>query len=100
LIVLPDGEIAPLLWTCRKRVLLRNHLDKEFRDWAVWARRWEKGIQLYKNPSAVILGQRKRGVKEQPSEAKARAARRNGCLPPRPGSKPRGRPRKNEFERL
>jgi hypothetical protein len=93
LIVLPDGEIAPLFWTWRKRVLLKNHMDKEFRDWAVWARRWEEDVRLYKNPSAVTLGQRKRGVRERPSIKKLEAARRNGCLPPRPGSRPRGRPR-------
>ncbi len=47
-----------------------------------------------KNPEAVLLGSLKRGVRERPSAAKAEVARRNGCLPPRPGSRPRGRPRR------
>ena len=51
-------------------------------------------VSRIKHPEAVLLGHLKRGVKERPSAAKAEAARRNGCLPPRPGSRPRGRPRR------
>jgi len=52
-------------------------------------------LRRYRLPEAVLLGQLKRGVKEVASAAKAAASRSNGRLPPRPGSRPRGRPRKN-----
>ena len=51
-------------------------------------------LRPFKNPAAALLGSRKRGVKEKTSSAKQSAARRNGRLPVRPGSRPRGRPRK------
>jgi len=51
-------------------------------------------LQPFRHPAAVTLGARKRGVVERTSVKKARAARRNGKRPPRPGSRPRGRPRK------
>jgi hypothetical protein len=50
-------------------------------------------IRRFKNPAAVLLGSRKRGIKERPSVTKASAARHNGNLPVRPGSRPRGRPK-------
>ena len=50
-------------------------------------------LRRYKLPEAVLLGQMKRGVKEVPSALKAMTSRANGKLPPRPGSRPRGRPR-------
>ena len=93
LVVLPEGGVAPVMWTSRGRVLLKNVHDLPFTDWAVWGARREKQLQIYRNPAAVILGQRKRGVRERRSDAKAEAARANGRLPPRPGRKPRGRPR-------
>ena len=51
-------------------------------------------VQRIKNPAAVLLGRLKAGRKERPSLAKAAAARRNGAQPCRPGSRPRGRPRR------
>ena len=51
-------------------------------------------IRPYKNPAAIVLGRLKRGRKERESEAKKRAARRNGSRPVRPGSCLRGRPPK------
>ena len=50
-------------------------------------------LRRYKVPEAVLLGQMKRGVKEAVSAIKAAASRSNGKLPPKPGSRPRGRPR-------
>lgn len=50
-------------------------------------------LVVCKMPEAMLLGARKRGKKERPSEAKRVAARRNGACPVRPGSRPRGRPR-------
>lgn len=52
-------------------------------------------VQQFKNPHAVLLGSLKRGRKEAPSQKKREACRLNGCKPPRSGSRPRGRPRKN-----
>lgn len=46
-----------------------------------------------KNPHAQALG--KLGGKAT-SEAKAAAARANASLPPKPGRKPRGRPKKEQ----
>jgi hypothetical protein len=94
LVVLPDGEVAPLIWCNRGRVLLRNYRAMPFPDWLRWAARREHEVRPYKNPSAVLLGSRKLGVKERPSARKAEAARRNGKMPVRPGSRPRGRPRR------
>ena len=92
LLILPDGEIAPLLWASRGRVLLLNYRDLDVRDYLLWSRRLEAEVRLYHHPEAVILGSRKRGIKERASPLKAAAARRNSSLPPKPGSRPRGRP--------
>jgi hypothetical protein len=91
-IVLPNGEVAPLLWCSRGRVLLQNSRDLPFRDWLAWAARREHEVRVYKHPSAIALGQRKKGLRECPSEQKSEAARRNGRQPVRKGSRPRGRP--------
>lgn len=53
----------------------------------------EQHVALLKLPEAVLLGARKRGRREQPSERKAAACKANGARPVRPGSRPRGRPR-------
>jgi hypothetical protein len=53
-------------------------------------------LRRYRLPEAVLLGQLKRGVKEVASAAKAAASRLNGRLPPQPGSRRRGRPRKGK----
>lgn len=92
LLLLPDGEIAPLLWANRGRVLLLNYRGMDFTEYLLWARRHEVEVRLYRCPEAALLGSLKFGVKERPSPSKAAAARRNGSLPPRPGARPRGRP--------
>jgi hypothetical protein len=51
-------------------------------------------LRPYRLPEAVLLGSLKRGKKEPPSAVKAAASRRNGAMPPKPGHRPRGRPRK------
>jgi hypothetical protein len=55
-------------------------------------------LRRYKLPEAVLLRQMKRGKKERPSAVKAAASRRNGAMPPKPGHRPRGRPRKRKQE--
>ncbi len=92
LLVLADGEIAPLLWCSRGRVLLRNHREMEWPDFLRWGGRREPDVRFHKCPEAVLLGSLKAGVKERPSRRKQEAARRNGLCPCRPG-KARGRPR-------
>ena len=98
LLALPDGEVAPLYWCCRGRVLLAGYRDDplvdentEFVRHLLWAVRREKDVRLYKRPEAVLLGSGKAGVKERPSLRKQEAARRNGAKPARRG--PRGRPK-------
>jgi hypothetical protein len=92
LVVLPDGEIAPLLWCNRGRVLLWFYRDMTFQEYLLWAGRREHDVRLYRTPEAVLLARRKTGKKERKSEAKARACRANGLKPCRPGKR-RGRPR-------
>jgi hypothetical protein len=100
LLALPDGEVAPLYWCCRGRVLLAGYRDDplvdentEFIKHLLWAVRREKDVRLYKRPEAVLLGSGKAGVKERPSLRKQEAARANGRQPPKAGSRSRGRPR-------
>jgi hypothetical protein len=50
-------------------------------------------LKPYRLPEAVLLGSLKRGKRERASAAKAAASRRNGAMPVKPGSRPRGRPR-------
>jgi hypothetical protein len=94
LLILADGEVAPLLWCSRGKVLLRNYRDMEFPDYLLWGGKREHDVRFHKCPAAVLLGQQKRGVRERRSERKAEVVRRNGRQPPRPGSRPRGRPRR------
>ena len=94
LLLLPDGEVAPLLWCNRGRVLLRNYRGMEVPDFLNWGGRREHDVRLHKSPEAVLLGSLKRGVRERRSELKASTARANGCSPCRNGKK-RGRPPKS-----
>jgi hypothetical protein len=49
-------------------------------------------VEPYREPCAVVMGGRKRGTKEKPSERKRKSCRKNGCRPARRGRR-RGRPR-------
>lgn len=100
LLELPNGEVAALHWCSRGRVLLAGYRDDpladedtEFLNHLRWAARREKDVQLLKCPEAVLLGSRKRGVRERRSELKIASARANGHAPVRAGRRPRGRPR-------
>jgi hypothetical protein len=101
LLALPNGEVAPLLWCSRGRVVLSGYRDDplvdehtEFVNHLRWVARREHDVQLHKLPQAALLGSRKAGIKERPSLRKQEAARANGRLPPRPG-RSRGRPSKS-----
>ncbi len=91
LVVLPGGEVAPLIWCSRGRVLLRNVNDLPVAEWLIWGARRAQEVTLFRHPAAVALGRMKRGVREKKSEAKTRAARANGFKPARNGRR-RGRP--------
>lgn len=91
LVVLPGGEVAPLIWCSRGRVLLQNVYDLPVSEWLIWGALREHEVTLFKHPAAIALGRAKGGVREKKSEAKARAARINGSRPTRNGRR-RGRP--------
>lgn len=90
-VVLSTGEVAPLIWCNRGRVLLQNVRNLPFREWLAWGAIREHQVKLWKNPMAVILGSRKRGVRGRTSDRKRISARRNGAAPARRGRW--GRPR-------
>ena len=90
-VILPDGRLGIVYGAARGKIIIwKERIDPG--DWPadVYDARL---IRRFKNPAAVILGGRKRGVKECPSEIKASTARRNGRFPVRPGNRPRGRPK-------
>jgi hypothetical protein len=100
-IILPSGEAAYIYGVLRGRVIATldrgRLLGGFFGDGGPmrWTVLPAEQIRLYRNPSAQILGKQKRGKRECPSELKAQTARANGSLPPRPGNRPRGRPKKS-----
>jgi hypothetical protein len=49
-------------------------------------------LRPYRSPEAAVLGRAKKGVIEHKSVTKAESCRRNGAMPVKPGSRPRGRP--------
>jgi len=96
-IELPDGTPAFLYGALRGEAVWSFHRDRllggqgePFR----WGVLHGDLIRLRVDPHAQVLGAMKRGVRERRSEAKAAAVRINGRKPPRPGSRPRGRPKK------
>lgn len=98
-VVLPTGEVAPIILCNRGRVLLQNVRNLPLLEWLAWGAIREHQVTLWKNPAAVALGQAKRGVTEAPSEAKAASCRANGHHPARPGHRPRGRPRRSTINK-
>lgn len=53
-------------------------------------------LTVWRRPEAVLLGTLKTGVKERKSLKKLASSQRNGSLPVKPGSRPRGRPGKRQ----
>nr|WP_281722786.1 hypothetical protein [Nitrosomonas nitrosa] len=93
LLITPSGEIRPVYGAYRSRIILWKLAVPL--DGGLPADVFPGGVlRRFKNPHAVRLGQAKRGMKEVRSDAKREACRRNGKVPPRPGSRPRGRPRR------
>ena len=85
---------CPTLWVKKFVVTDFMAAQRDFYNKLIHFAAREQDVRIYKQPEAVLLGAQKRGKKELKSEAKAAAARANGCRPPRPGSRPRGRPRR------
>jgi hypothetical protein len=92
-VLLPFGDEARVLFAGRGCTLLEIGDVRLLDDCKIWAARASE-LRLCKNPSAITLGRKKFGTKERPSSRKVAACRNNGCVPPRPGSRPRGRPKK------
>jgi len=99
-IELSDGRRAYIYGVVRGRVGWSLHpigIPKDDDTLENWGLAHESAVRLVRNPHAQLLGRRKAGIRERPSAAKAAAARVNGQMPPRPGSRPRGRPRNTSF---
>ena len=96
-ILLPSGERAFVFGCLRQRVVYtfdRGRLEGTFTALPRWGVISAEQVRVVKIPEAVLLGKRKSGVHETRSLRKAEAARRNAGMPPRPGQRARGRPRK------
>jgi len=95
-IILPNGRRAFVFGVLRGKVVwtpTRGSLPGEFPYAMEWGVIPADQVKVVPNQSASLLGKLKRGVRERPSAAKARAARENGRRPCRAGRK-RGRPRR------
>jgi hypothetical protein len=92
-VILPDGSIGTVYFARRGAAVVLWRDELALKPDKVGACKTAE-LRRYKCPAAVILGACKHGVKERPSAQKAKAARINGCCPPRPGNRPRGRPAK------
>jgi len=91
-IMMPDGKTGRVLFAWRGCVLLEIGDIANFEDCKLAAVSADD-LRLVKNPHAALLGSCKLGRCERHSAKKVRACKKNGCVPPRPGSRPRGRPR-------
>lgn len=92
-VVLPGNIVGKLIYVYRGFAAVAWHDAFSVQGNRVTSFETET-IRPYKNPAAIVLGRLKHGRKERESEAKKRAARRNGSRSVRPGSRPRGRPPK------
>lgn len=95
-IELPDGRQAFAYGALRGQVIWS--LDPSCLPGGVdeplgWGAMPQQQVRLVRNPAAQLLGFQRRGIRERKSAVKAAAVRINGRMPPRPGSRPRGRPR-------
>jgi hypothetical protein len=96
-VVLPDQSIGWIKQAQAGIVCVRTSVTDPL-DGAVHDYLEATALKPYRLPEAVLLGSLKRGKTERVSAIKAAASRSNGKLPPKPGSRPRGRPRKRKQE--
>jgi hypothetical protein len=94
---LADGQIVYVFGTRRGHLVYTLEPDGPAGDFdsirILWGVVPASTVEIIRNEHAVTLGRLKRGVRERPSEAKARAACENGRKPCREGVT-RGRPRR------
>lgn len=90
-VLFSDDREARVLFAMRGNVILEIGDAADFENCVLTVARIDK-LRVTKDTSAVALGQRKRGIREQFSNRKAQTSRRNGSSPVRPGRRPRGRP--------
>jgi hypothetical protein len=95
---LPTGEAVFAFGALRGRVIwsrepgvLTDGVDGARIHWGVLP---ADRVTVVASDAARLLGSRKRGVRERRSVLKIASARLNGRLPPRPDSRPRGRPKR------
>lgn len=93
-VVMPNGEDGAVYFVNRGRVLVVTDEICPVSGRSVFAFKAQH-LRPFKLPEAVLLGSRKAGRRERPSEMKVAACRLNARVPPRPGSRPRGRPSKS-----
>ena len=93
-VVLPGGSPGWVKQALAGMVCVRTTVTDPL-DGAVHEYLGAAALKPYRLPEAVLLGSLKRGKQERKSAIKAAASRRNGAMPPKPGSRPRGRPRKS-----
>lgn len=91
-VVMPNGEDGAAYFVNRGRVLVVTDEICPVSGRSVFAFKAHQ-LRPFKLPEAVLLGSRKAGRRERPSAKKTEACRLNAVAPPRPGSRPRGRPR-------
>jgi len=91
-VILPRGQIGNLIMALRGIAVIAWNDPLNITPNRIGYFR-VRDLLRFKTPAAVLLGSLKKGVTETPSLRKANAARCNGCAPPRPGNRPRGRPR-------
>jgi len=93
---LPTGEEVFVFGVLRRRLVFTSVPDGLLGDTAGVGKSWgvvrADQVQIIEDENAVVLGRSKAGIREAFSPRKAKAARRNGRQPPRPGRR-RGRPR-------
>lgn len=93
LVRLPSGEVLSAYSIRRGKVLVVLPDTPQF-ALRIFDRYNAEQVQRHKLPEAVLMGTLKKGCVERRSLKKLRACRANGRRPVKPGSRPRGRPRK------
>jgi hypothetical protein len=91
-VILPNGKLGNLIMALGGIAVVRWHDSFILQPNRIGYFR-VRDLQRFKIPAAALLGALKKGVKEKHSIRKKKSSRINGCTPPRPGSRPRGRPR-------
>lgn len=98
-VILPNGEVGFIYGVLRGKAIVTLDRGKLLGGYfggggpMRWTAFPAEKVTLSRNESACILGGLKKGKTERPSARKTAAARLNGCAPPRPGNRARGRPR-------